>query len=221
MRCTIPVPLHGWRAFFGEVGIIILGVLAALAAQQFVENVQMQDAADQLRASMRRELSDNRARWRQNHERYACAVKFLDDMDAWFRTAPPEATMRQTGYGGLWHTHVSAWAVASASPAQVYLPLEERNLFAETYQVLDRQQMTIFAASDSARRVAALAQVADDGESRRQLRFAIAETRVALRQLDANYEFLERRFDKLGIQPEASGIDQQKTLFVLCPRFEA
>ena len=27
-------PLHGWRTFWGEVGIIVLGVLIALGAQQ-------------------------------------------------------------------------------------------------------------------------------------------------------------------------------------------
>jgi hypothetical protein len=36
MRFRLPKPLHGWRAFFGEIGIIVIGVLIALGAQQLV-----------------------------------------------------------------------------------------------------------------------------------------------------------------------------------------
>ena len=32
MHIHLPKPLHGWRAFVGEVGIIVLGVLIALGA---------------------------------------------------------------------------------------------------------------------------------------------------------------------------------------------
>jgi type IV secretory pathway VirB2 component (pilin) len=39
MQVHLPEPLHGWREFAGEVGIIVLGVLIALAAQQIVEAI--------------------------------------------------------------------------------------------------------------------------------------------------------------------------------------
>jgi hypothetical protein len=39
MHVRLPKPLHGWRAFMGEVGIIVLGVLIALTAGQIVENI--------------------------------------------------------------------------------------------------------------------------------------------------------------------------------------
>ena len=38
MHFHLPKPLHGWREFTGEVGIIVVGVLIALGAQQLVEN---------------------------------------------------------------------------------------------------------------------------------------------------------------------------------------
>ena len=40
MQVHLPKPLHGWREFVGEVGVIVLGVLIALGAQQIVEAVQ-------------------------------------------------------------------------------------------------------------------------------------------------------------------------------------
>ena len=38
MQFRLPKPLHGWRAFVGEVGIIVVGVLLALGAQQLVDD---------------------------------------------------------------------------------------------------------------------------------------------------------------------------------------
>ena len=38
MHFHLPKPLHGWREFVGEVGIIVIGVLIALAAEQIVTN---------------------------------------------------------------------------------------------------------------------------------------------------------------------------------------
>ena len=37
MKLSVPKPIHGWREFAGEVGIIVLGVLIALGAQQVAE----------------------------------------------------------------------------------------------------------------------------------------------------------------------------------------
>jgi len=38
MHFHLPKPLHGWREFAGEVGIIVIGVLIALSAEQLLEN---------------------------------------------------------------------------------------------------------------------------------------------------------------------------------------
>jgi len=50
----LPKPLHGWREFLGEVGIIVIGVLIALGAEQGVEAVhhrsQVHTATEKLRA---------------------------------------------------------------------------------------------------------------------------------------------------------------------------
>jgi len=45
----LPKPLHGWRHLAGEVGIIVLGVLIALDAQQLAQNVQQRSEANEAR----------------------------------------------------------------------------------------------------------------------------------------------------------------------------
>src|SRR5258708_2499167 len=39
MHFHLPKPLHGWREFTGEVGIIVIGLLIALAVQQGVDAI--------------------------------------------------------------------------------------------------------------------------------------------------------------------------------------
>jgi hypothetical protein len=49
-------PVHGWRAFAGEVGVIVLGVLIALGAQQLAENLAWRQKVDAALADMNNEL---------------------------------------------------------------------------------------------------------------------------------------------------------------------
>lgn len=61
MHVHLPKPLHGWRAFAGEVGIIVLGVLIALAANEFVDGLQWRQKVNHAEAAMRLELSNDDA----------------------------------------------------------------------------------------------------------------------------------------------------------------
>ena len=59
MHFHLPKPLHGWRAFVGEVGIIVVGVLIALAAEQAVEDWRWHDRVGRAEAAMRLELAED------------------------------------------------------------------------------------------------------------------------------------------------------------------
>lgn len=72
MHFHLPKPLHGWRAFVGEVGIIVIGVLIALGAEQLVETIHERRELDQLRQSLRAELADSRARWENMRACHTC-----------------------------------------------------------------------------------------------------------------------------------------------------
>ncbi len=56
MHFHLPKPLHGWREFTGEVAIIVLGVLLALAAEQVVERFSWGERARSAREAMSKEL---------------------------------------------------------------------------------------------------------------------------------------------------------------------
>ena len=57
MHFHLPKPLHGWREFAGEVGIIVLGVLIALSAEQVVESIHDRQLAKVAENDIRAELA--------------------------------------------------------------------------------------------------------------------------------------------------------------------
>lgn len=57
MHFHLPKPLHGWREFAGEVGIIVVGVLIALGAEQVVEAMRWKERAGQAREALAGEIS--------------------------------------------------------------------------------------------------------------------------------------------------------------------
>ena len=59
MRFPFLKPMHGWRAFAGEVGIIVIGVLIALAAQQAVETWRWQQDVERTREDLDDEILYN------------------------------------------------------------------------------------------------------------------------------------------------------------------
>jgi hypothetical protein len=83
MHFHLPKPLHGWREFVGEVGIIVLGVLIALAAQQVVETMQTQQRIRETRAALDAELSRNLAAFEWRVGQRGCLRSRVDELDRW------------------------------------------------------------------------------------------------------------------------------------------
>ena len=58
VNVRLPKPLHGWREFGGEVGVIVLGVLIALAAAQVVDALRWRQDVAQANQALAIELGD-------------------------------------------------------------------------------------------------------------------------------------------------------------------
>jgi hypothetical protein len=56
MHFHLPKPLHGWREFAGEVGIIVVGVLIALGAEQVVESFRWRHEVSEATGALREEV---------------------------------------------------------------------------------------------------------------------------------------------------------------------
>jgi hypothetical protein len=88
MHVDLPKPLHGWRAFVGEVGVIVLGVLIALGAQQLVESLNWREKVDAAVSDMNNELGSGDGP--EAYERLAihdCVATHLNGLRALVSTA--------------------------------------------------------------------------------------------------------------------------------------
>jgi hypothetical protein len=82
MQFRFPKPLEGWRAFFGEVGIIVLGVLIALGAGQIVDAWQWRQQVRQADELFRDELDAATANAYMQLAVAPCFQRRLDEISA-------------------------------------------------------------------------------------------------------------------------------------------
>jgi hypothetical protein len=83
MHFHLPRPLHGWRAFVGEVGIIVLGVLIALSCEQLVQEWQWRQRIATAERGMRGELlGDDGPQVYQRAAMHPCVQQRLDQIRA-------------------------------------------------------------------------------------------------------------------------------------------
>jgi hypothetical protein len=203
MHVHLPKPLHGWRPFAGEVGIIVVGVLIALAAQQVVETIHQRDDVEQLVAALRSELGDDRARWEHIRASDACTLQRLDALDRWLATAPAGAKLDRPYRLFLWNMHSSAWDLAKTSPA-AHIPLRQRLTYASLYGAIDNWRQFINEENANAAMLSGLLATAGQPENRRQVPFHIAQARFLVNRRQLNYDYFFTRFDALGIKADES-----------------
>src|SRR2546423_7577768 len=137
MHVHLPKPLHGWRAFVGEVGIIVVGVLIALGAEQVVESFHQREDIAQVRGALRAELADDRARWEDMRAQDRCMLARLDALGRWAASAPADARLERAFRLMLWNMHSSAWDIAKTSAATAHIPLQEQLAYADLYAAID------------------------------------------------------------------------------------
>jgi hypothetical protein len=202
MHLHLPKPLHGWRALAGEIGIIVVGVLVALAAEQVVSSIHEHNDMIQLRSALRSELSDDRARWENIRAQDPCTEKRLEALNEWVKTAPPTATLSDGYRPFLWNMHSSAWDLAKTSPAAVHIPLKERLIYASLYQAIDNWRQFIEEENQNSETLADLLATADQSENRRQVRLHLVHAQLMLRRRQLNYDYFFKRFDELAIKPD-------------------
>ena len=203
MRVQVPKPLHGWRAFAGEVGIIVLGVLIALGAGQAVEEWQWRQKVGVVRKSLMGELANDRARWNLVLEQSRCALQQSGPLDSWARDggrgeAPP-FTVRASM---LLSMHTANWTLAAGSQTLDHFPMREQLAFAALYAGLANRQKTIDEASSAINHVHTLVPLGSDPQGRRELRETLGGLRDAIDGLRNNESYMKSHFDALGVKPD-------------------
>ena len=136
MHLHLPKPLHGWREFAGEVGIIVLGVLIALSFEQLAITIQNRANANEARDAVRAEVSEN-LWWledRKNHE--PCIDRMLADLATVLeRARNGEPTPVITNVDFPTHEKITSlrWEANSQSGRASLFPEDEQRVLGNMY----------------------------------------------------------------------------------------
>jgi hypothetical protein len=107
MHFRLPKPLHGWREFAGEVGIIVIGVLIALGAEQVVEGIHQRNEAAQANEIIRSELAYNIGRLQSRLEIRSCIDARISEVERLLDAAATRPTLT----GPIWIGRPQYWTL--------------------------------------------------------------------------------------------------------------
>ena len=144
MHIHLPKPLQGWREFAGEVGVIVLGVLIALSADQIVQDLNGRADERAFRETIDHEIGLNLFAYNVRARQFACDKTKDADLKRWLDRARSREEMPALWPAGpvILSPYRSAW---DSRDAEVFrrLPLQVRQKYAEFYDELDSNWSTI------------------------------------------------------------------------------
>ena len=139
MHFHLPKPLHGWREFVGEVGIIVVGVLIALGAEQLVETQHWQKRVAEAREDLHTELAGDLFNALERMRFEGCVGRRLDRLSEMIDHPPSRPWKLLPGGRGLVPIRVwssSGWDSAIAAGAVSHMSREERSQYASLYSLI-------------------------------------------------------------------------------------
>lgn len=137
------LPIQNWREFAKEVGIIVLGVLIALSAEQAVEALHWYNAVADGRDALHREIAFDAAYLRDRISVAPCIDKRLTLADSLIEAAAagtrqPLRSFNTVGPGRL--TLISEWRAEQASQTLTHFPRDEFSRLGAFYDQLESIQ---------------------------------------------------------------------------------
>ena len=139
MHFHLPKPLHGWRDFAGEVGIIVIGVLIALAGEQAVEWVHWRFVVADTRQALDRELADDLGVLQSRITQGPCISRRLSELTTVFRrhsNGLPLALKGPLGQPQFPHIESSVWETVVADGATSHMQLDVRLRYSRLYAAI-------------------------------------------------------------------------------------
>src|SRR5690348_14054198 len=151
MHVHLPKPLHGWRAFAGEVGIIVIGVLIALGAQQLVQELQWGTDVRDFRKAVDTEIQFDLAAGDYRVRESPCVQRRLAELERWSaeqRSGRATPLLREINFPRRINPGVSVWNSRGADlPAHV--PIGARLAYSDLYDLLANQWELIEAERET------------------------------------------------------------------------
>ena len=135
MHFHLPKPLHGWRELVGEVGIIVIGVLIALGAEQLVETLHWRHVLGDYRAALHEEIAHNIGTYSYRMQQDRCVDARTAELQRWldsWRAGRPLAIRGAIGIPQSLMVFDGVWASRNVELAS-RMPLAEQLGYSKLY----------------------------------------------------------------------------------------
>lgn len=204
MHFSLPKPLHGWREFAGEVGIIVIGVLIALGAEQLVSTAHWRGEVRQFRTAVDRELAYNLAALRYREDQAPCVTRRIAALEQWRDSAragkpiePIDEIARPSGYG----TARSVWD-SRRGDLMGEMPLQATLGYSSLYDQFDNVAVQIKDEREAWRAMSAFnGSTRLNEEDLKRLTELIYRAKGINRVIAADWRQTLRDGSKMGIRP--------------------
>ena len=183
MHFHLPKPLHGWREFAGEVGIIVVGVLIALGAEQVVETIHWRNQVGEARHAMAAELGDSIGQSYERQRVFPCIEARLNAISRLLDAAEKSGRLPPLGQTGAppYRTWVhGTWDTTRQGQTASHLSRMELTNLAAIYEFVDNLDRVVLPEQSA---WAEIATVSGPGRAIQpaevvQLRNAVNQARV-------------------------------------------
>jgi hypothetical protein len=140
MHFHLPKPLHGWREFAGEVGIIVVGVGIALVAEQAVEAWHWRHVVAEESEALDEEAKNIWGAMTSRVAQQPCIDRRLADLAQMFArhdAGRPVALAAPIGRPRVWTAGRTALEIATADGAISHMPLARKQAYFAVYESYD------------------------------------------------------------------------------------
>ena len=193
-----------WRGIVREIAIVVVGVLLALAGQQWVDTVRGERTAAQFRAAADRELSADLAAYRYRVQQGGCVRRRIAELERWrdlARAGRPVALTGEIGRPALITQRTSVWNARTADLME-QIPLERRIAYSSLYDELANNDRQIADEREAWRGLAGFnGAKALDADQAIRLTELLYRARNIDRILQSNLREIDRIAARLGLRP--------------------
>lgn len=145
-------PVNGWRVFFGEVGVIVLGVLIALGIGVIADMVRWRLRAAEFGQAIRGEIAINAGVHEERALVQPCIARRLEQVDRLLRLARRTGRLPDIGEIGrppIRPLAFDSWELASGSEALLYFDPEEVKAFSLHYGQMASSDDSVHAEQEA------------------------------------------------------------------------
>jgi hypothetical protein len=203
MHIHVPKPLHGWREFAGEIGVIVIGILIALAMDQFVERLGWRREVREATEDLHSELETNLFNAQERVKLAPCIDRRLDQLEAIVDHPPAKSWKLLPDHGvtpmRVWSA--SGWDSAVAAGTVPHMRSKERAQYAGVYafvrglQSLAREEFAVTTEFQMLEHGGPLSEVSQD-----RLRANIARVRGYNRVMALGGTQISHQIRSLGVE---------------------